>query len=124
MRLRRFLLSTLLSVSFGLAPLSSAHAHIDVDHVDTHADHVHDSEHASAGFNPSSVVELGKFSNPGPMQFSWTSFVAVFFLICVFSLTPVVRPVRRPRRRTTEPIPRRLCTPPPLRGPPELSIYA
>jgi len=124
MRPRRFLISALFSASLVLAPLSSAHAHIDLDHTHTHAGHVHDSEHADAGFNPDSVVELGKHANPGPVKFSWTSFVAVFFVICLFALARVGRPVRRIRRRSTEPIFRRPCIPPPLRGPPEISINA
>ncbi|HEU5137987.1 MAG TPA: hypothetical protein VFU13_22780 [Steroidobacteraceae bacterium] len=122
MRPRRFLISALLSASLVLAPLSSAHAHIDLDHMPTHAGHAHDAEHANAGVDPSSVVELGKFANAGPLKFSWTAFVAVFFMAILFAIAPVVLQVVRPRRRKTEPIPRRPCIPPPLRGPPAFSI--
>jgi hypothetical protein len=122
MRPRRFIFLALLAANFVLAPLSNAHAHIDQVQIPTHAGHVHDAEHASAGFTADSVVELGKFTNPGPLTFSWTSFVAVFFLVTLWATMPIVRQVIRPRRRTTEPIRRRPGIPPPLRGPPPLSI--
>ena len=127
MRPSTFLSCWTLSIALIVAPLGMAHVHV-ADHHDTHEQGLAHGGHqhaldADGASDHGEVIELNGAQQASSVKPDLPGFVAILLTIILITLgLRLSFRLLRPPARRTEPIHRRACRPPPLRGPPAFSI--
>jgi hypothetical protein len=124
MRRHRAIVCWMLCISFILMPYSTLHAHVDEhEHMHVHGGHVHDFDKGYDTKHADQVVPVSVAATPSPTVLDWTSWLPLVYVLTALGLAlPLLTAILRPPARDSEPIPRRTCWQPPLRGPPLNSI--
>lgn len=120
-RLQRLVSCWAVSLSFGLMPYSTLHAHVaDQEPTHMHGGHVHDFD---SDHDVKPVDHIVKISVAATTHtegsWDWTHWLPILCVVALLALSlPFVTAILRPPARDPEPIPRRPHHLPPLRGPP------